>query len=283
MRILRCADKVLSFEHPRIMGVLNITPDSFSDGGQLFTDGRPDLAGVREAAQALSDAGAIVLDVGGESTRPGAAEVSVAEEIARVVPVVDVLRGLNTTISVDTRHAEVAAAAIEAGAHLINDVSAGTDPGMLELVATSDVGYALMHMQGTPQTMQNAPAYAAVVGEVGDYLESRYAACLAAGIDSERLMVDPGFGFGKTLAHNLELLANLPALRVADRPLLVGMSRKSMLGRITGRDVDDRVYASVAAALLAAERGADLLRVHDVAATYDALQVLTALDEAVVQ
>lgn len=280
MRILRCAAETLSFEHPQIMGVLNITPDSFSDGGLLLRAEQADLARVRAAGEAMVASGAAVLDVGGESTRPGAVPVSINEELGRVIPVVEALRDLDSIISVDTRHAEVAAAAIVAGVHLINDVSAGTDPDMLGVIADADVGYALMHMQGSPQTMQQAPTYRAVVPEVGSYLEARYAACLEAGIASERLMFDPGFGFGKSQAHNLALLANLPQLRVMNRPLLVGLSRKSMLGKITGRDVHERAYASVAAALLAAERGADLLRVHDVAATQDALKLLTAMQAA---
>jgi dihydropteroate synthase len=285
MRELRCADKTLSFECPQIMGVLNITPDSFSDGGLLFprqkgsTKGatQADLDRVRRVAEDMIAAGATVLDIGGESTRPGAAPVSIEEELDRVIPVLSALRELDTIVSLDTRHAQVAAAAIEVGVDLINDVSAGADPQMLQVVADAQVGFALMHMQGLPETMQQAPTYVAVVGEIATYLSERYSACLEAGIDPQRLIFDPGFGFGKTIEHNLMLLANLSALRVAERPLLVGLSRKSMLGQIAGRKVHDRVHASVAAALLAAERGADLLRVHDVAATQDALKLLTAM------
>jgi len=277
VRILRCADKDLTFEHPRIMGVLNITSDSFSDGGQFLRNANVDVARVRSVAQAMVEEGAAVLDVGGESTRPGAQPVSIAQELQRVIPVIEALASLDTIVSVDTRHAEVARAAIRAGARLVNDVSAGADPGMLEVVATSKVGYAVMHMQGTPQTMQRSPRYDDVVSEVRDYLAARVACCVQAGVDNDRLMVDPGFGFGKSFAHNASLLARLQELRCDDLPLLVGLSRKRWLGAITGREVGERTHASVAAALLAAERGADLLRVHDVAATSDAIKVFTAL------
>jgi dihydropteroate synthase len=277
VRVLRCADKDLTFERPRIMGVLNITPDSFSDGGSYFERGQVDVARVRGAAEEMLDGGAAVLDVGGESTRPGADPVSRGEELGRVIPVIEALARLDTIVSVDTRHAEVARVAVQAGARMVNDVSAAADPDMLGVVTSTQVGYAVMHMQGTPQTMQHSPHYADVVSEVRDYLSARIDCCVAAGVDPVRLMVDPGFGFGKTMAHNTKLLSRLQDLRCRDLPLLVGLSRKSMLGAITGRAVGERVHASVAAALLAAQRGADLLRVHDVAATSDALKVLTAL------
>jgi len=277
VRVLRCADKDLTFERPRIMGVLNITPDSFSDGGTYFRSGQVDVVRVRGVAEEMLDGGAAVLDVGGESTRPGADPVSLGEELGRVIPVIEALAPLDTIVSVDTRHAEVARAAVQAGARMVNDVSAAADPDMLGVVTSTQVGYAVMHMQGTPQTMQHSPRYADVVREVRDYLSTRIDCCVAAGVDLTRLMIDPGFGFGKTMAHNTELLSRLQDLRYRDLPLLVGLSRKSMLGTITGRAVDERVHASVAAALLAAQRGADLLRVHDVAATSDALKVLTAL------
>ncbi len=262
------------------MGVLNVTPDSFSDGGALFAAGQPLLDKIVDVAGGMLAAGADVLDIGGESTRPGAAPVHEDEELERVVPVVERLRACDTVISVDTRHPRVAAAAIAAGAHLINDISGGGDPAMLEVIASSEAGYALMHMQGSPANMQDDPVYDDVVAEVHDYLAARVAACEARGIARDRLMVDPGFGFGKTLDHNLALLSHLERTRVADLPLLVGLSRKRMLGAITGRDVGDRTVASVAAALLAAERGADLVRVHDVGATADALKVLSALNPA---
>ena len=280
MRIFSCADKILTFEHPQIMGVLNITPDSFSDGGLLYASDGIDLQRIRRQAEDMVANGAAILDIGGESTRPGAAPVSVTEELDRVLPVVSALNDLDVIISVDTRHTAVAAAAIDAGAHMINDVSAGADDGMLATIAAADVGYALMHMQGNPQTMQRSPSYQAVVAEVAGHLQQRHQACVEAGIGAERLMLDPGFGFGKTLEHNLALLAHLVEVRVDETPLLVGLSRKSMLGKLTGREVHERLHASVAAALLAAERGADVLRVHDVAATRDAIKVFTAVRDA---
>ncbi|MCR9261918.1 MAG: dihydropteroate synthase [Pseudomonadaceae bacterium] len=259
------------------MGVLNITPDSFSDGGKLFKDRRVDLSAVQTSAQQMIEQGASVLDIGGESTRPGALPVGESEEIDRVIPVVEALTQLNTILSVDTRHAAVAAAAIAAGAHIINDVSAGSDPEMLPTIAASQAGYAMMHMQGLPENMQQSPRYGDVIDEVSKYLQQRYLACLQMGIDSGRLMLDPGFGFGKTLAHNLQLLDGLARVKVSGVPLLVGLSRKSMLGTITGKPVEDRAAASVAAAMIAVQRGADMVRVHDVAATRDALKVLQAL------
>ncbi len=257
------------------MGVLNITPDSFSDGGRLLcaNNSSVDIGAVVARTEEFIAAGAVVVDVGGESTRPGAAAVDEQEELRRVIPVVEALCETGTLISVDTRHAEVARVAIQAGAHLINDISAGADPDMLDVVADSDVGYAVMHMQGTPATMQAAPVYADVLSEVREALNEALTRCARHGINRQRVILDPGFGFGKTLEHNLRLLADLESLRVHDRPLLVGLSRKSMLGKITGRDVTDRLIPSVSAALLAAERGADILRVHDVAETRDALLV----------
>ncbi|MBT7334838.1 MAG: dihydropteroate synthase [Gammaproteobacteria bacterium] len=259
------------------MGVMNITPDSFSDGGTLYANAAVDLGKVRATAQRMIAGGASILDVGGESTRPGATPVSVEVELQRVIPVVAMLGELGTIVSVDTRHAEVARCAIDAGADVINDVSAGADPKMIQVIAETSVGYGLMHMQGVPETMQQAPAYQAVVAEVHAYLASRVHACKLAGIAAERLWVDPGFGFGKTQQHNLSLLADLERVRVGQLPLLVGLSRKRLLGEITGRETSERVFASVAAAVLAVERGADLVRVHDVEATADALKVLAAM------
>ena len=275
--MLRCGSRTLDLTHPQIMGVLNVTPDSFSDGGQLFKHHQLDLQQVLDRAAAMKAAGAVVLDVGGESPRPGAAAVSEAEELRRVIPVIEALQSMDIIVSVDTRHAAVAAAAVEAGVHLINDVSAGADADMLELVAVSGVGYALMHMQGTPQHMQDAPHYDNVVTEVRDFLAMRVSCCLAAGITRDQLIIDPGFGFGKTVAHNLQLLSCLEELRVDDIPMLVGLSRKSTIGAVTGRDVEDRVYGSVTAAVLAAERGAKLIRVHDVGPTMDGLKLLAAI------
>jgi len=260
--------------------VLNITPDSFSDGGNLFDDAQIPLDKILVNAQRMIDEGASVLDIGGESSRPGAQAVSVAEEIRRVLPVVEALKELDCIISVDTRNGETAKATINAGAHMINDISAGADSGVMTAVANSDVAYALMHMQGMPETMQNNPRYEQVVTEVAQFLRRKYQNCLSQGIAAERMLVDPGFGFGKSLQHNLQLLAHIEALRVDDCPILVGISRKSMLGQITGRDVQDRLAASVAAAVLAVQNGADLVRAHDVKETVDGLKVWLSLSTA---
>lgn len=275
--MLRCGDRTLDLSHPQIMGVLNVTPDSFSDGGQLYQNEQVCLQQVLDRAEQMRADGARVLDIGGESTRPGAHAVSRQEELQRVIPVVEALQELDIIISVDTRHAAVAAAAIQAGAHLINDVGAGADAAMLPTVANTQVGYALMHMQGTPANMQQAPSYTNVVSEVQSFLAERVAVCRKAGIAEDCLLVDPGFGFGKTVDHNLKLLACLQQVRVDALPILVGLSRKSTIGTVTGRAVEARVYGSVAAALLAAERGADLIRAHDVAATMDGLKMLRAV------
>jgi len=279
-RFLRCAEKQLDLQHPQVMGVLNITPDSFSDGGNLFDDAQIPLDKILANAQRMIDEGASVLDIGGESSRPGAQAVNVAEEIRRVLPVVEALKELDCIISVDTRNGETAKAAINAGAHMINDISAGADLGVMTAVANSDVAYALMHMQGMPETMQNNPRYEQVVTEVAQFLRRKYQNCLSQGIAAERMLVDPGFGFGKSLQHNLQLLAHIEALRVDDCPILVGISRKSMLGQITGRDVQDRLAASVAAAVLAVQNGADLVRAHDVKETVDGLKVWLSLSAA---
>ena len=279
-RFLRCAEKQLDLQHPQVMGVLNITPDSFSDGGNLFDDAQIPLDKILVNAQRMIDEGASVLDIGGESSRPGAQAVSVAEEIRRVLPVVEALKELDCIISVDTRNGETAKATINAGAHMINDISAGADSGVMTAVANSDVAYALMHMQGMPETMQNNPRYEQVVTEVAQFLRRKYQNCLSQGVAAERMLVDPGFGFGKSLQHNLQLLAHIEALRVDDCPILVGISRKSMLGQITGRDVQDRLAASVAAAVLAVQNGADLVRAHDVKETVDGLKVWLSLSAA---
>jgi dihydropteroate synthase len=272
---LRCADRTLSLHAPVVMGVLNVTPDSFSDGGR-FADPQAAIAqGVRLAAE-----GAALIDVGGESTRPGAQGVSVEEELARVVPVIRALRAATAAIlSVDTSKPEVMAAAAAAGAGLINDVRALRAPGALAAARASGCAVCLMHMQGEPRTMQQAPVYADVVAEVRAFLDERVSACRAAGFAPEQLLIDPGFGFGKTFAHNLTLLRHLSELARADVPLLVGLSRKSLLGKLTGRPAAERVYGSVALAVIAALRGARVIRAHDVAATVDALKVTAALDE----
>ena len=254
------------------MGVVNVTPDSFSDGGR-FLDPKAAVA----HAHALLDEGADILDIGAESSRPGARGVSAEEELSRLMPVLEALRDCPVPISVDTVKPEVMRAAIAAGASMINDITALRSPGALETVAASDAGVCLMHMQGEPRTMQQSPSYADVVAEVGEFLAERGAAAETAGIARERIAIDPGFGFGKTLAHNFELLANLGRFAATGLPVIAGWSRKSTLGAITGRAADDRLAASLAAALLAVERGATIVRVHDVAATRDALAVLQAL------
>ena len=282
--IIRCAKRNLDISSPQIMGVLNITPDSFSDGGRFFKSGQIELGKLLDTAQAMVDAGASIIDLGAESTRPGAVPVEEAEELDRVMQVLTHLTGMDTIISLDTRHASVARAAIAQGVHMINDVSAGADEDMLSVIANSDVAYALMHMQGTPLNMQTAPAYEDVIVEVSDFLNARCIACADQGIERNRLIVDPGFGFGKQHENNLQLLAQLEIVTeklcgvagVASG-MLVGLSRKSMLGRITGRDVDQRSHASVVAAALAVQNGANILRVHDVAPTRDMLQVLAAV------
>ena len=258
------------------MGVLNITPDSFSDGGRLLGTA-PDLPRILEHARAMLADGAAILDVGGESTRPGAAPVAESEELRRVVPVLERLLELDTIVSLDTRKPAVAARAVAMGVHMVNDIAGGRAPGMLEVLAECDAALCLMHMQGEPRTMQAAPRYHDVVAEVQGFLAGQVAACRGAGIGDQRLLVDPGFGFGKTLEHNLTLLRELAALRVDDLPLLVGLSRKGMIGAVTGRELGRRSAGSVAGALLAVQRGANVVRVHDVAETADALRMLAAV------
>jgi dihydropteroate synthase len=273
---LRCGAQVVSFSKPQLMGVLNITPDSFSDGGRLFDGEVVRLDAVRAQASGMVAAGAAILDIGGESSRPGADAVSSQEEQRRVLPVLEALSDLDVVLSVDTYHAETVRAAIRHGAGMINDITAGRDADVVTAVADSEVAYALMHMQGSPQTMQTAPTYTDVVAEVSGYLTERFELCQNAGIDADRLLVDPGFGFGKSLQHNLALLRNLPATRVGTCPLLVGLSRKSMIGLITGQPVDARMPGSLAALMLAVQNGADLVRVHDLQESADVLRILEA-------
>lgn len=273
---LICNDRVLSFSSPQLMGVLNITPDSFSDGGHLFDAGAVRLDTVRTQAQAMVAAGAAVLDIGGESSRPGAVAVSSKEEQRRVLPVLEALADLGVVLSVDTYHADTVRAAIDAGAGMINDITGGSDPAVVGAVANSGVAYALMHMQGSPQTMQQDPSYKDVVREVSGYLARRVGECQRAGISANRLIVDPGFGFGKSLEHNLALLRQLPEVRAGDSPILVGLSRKSMIGTITGQPVSKRLAGSLATVLLAAQNGANLIRVHDVEESADLLSIFDA-------
>ena len=255
------------------MGVVNVTPDSFSDGGRFFSVGAAVEHGLRLAQQ-----GAALIDVGGESTRPGAEPVGTEEELRRVVPVIERLRaGTTAIISVDTSKPEVMRAASAAGAGLINDVRALREPGALAAAAASGCAVCLMHMQGEPRTMQRAPSYADVVGEVRTFLAGRVAESIAAGLTPERLVVDPGFGFGKTLEHNLALLRRLGELAADGPAVLVGLSRKSMLGTLTERATGERLYGSVALAVIAALNGARIIRAHDVAATVEALKVTAAV------
>jgi dihydropteroate synthase len=263
----------LSAGTPLVCGILNVTPDSFSDGG-LFDNPRRALAHGRQ----LVDEGADLIDIGGESTRPGSRPPTVQEELTRVIPVIAALsQHVQVPLSVDTSRPEVMRAAAAEGASMINDVRALRRPGALEAVAELGVPVCLMHMQHSPHTMQVQPHYHDVVGEVLDFLGERLEAARGAGIRPENLLVDPGFGFGKTLAHNLALLARLAELRALGAPILVGLSRKTMIGQVTGRRVADRLTGSVAAALIAVQHGAQVLRVHDVAATRDAVAVLRAV------
>lgn len=269
--ILRCGKQRLDLTRFQVMGVLNVTPDSFSDGGRYVS-----LDAALQQAEAMILAGATLIDVGGESTRPGAAPVSVQQELDRVSPVVEALcRRFDATVSVDTSTPAVMREAIALGAGMINDVRAFQREGAVKaVVSAQDVALCVMHMQGQPDTMQASPAYHSVVTEVNDFFRMRVDALRAAGVADVRLVLDPGFGFGKTLEHNYELLANLTMLQVHGYPLLVGVSRKSMIGRVLDKPVDQRLAGSLAAAVLAAERGARIFRVHDVAATVDALRIV---------
>jgi dihydropteroate synthase len=273
-RVLRAGRFSLSLERPLIMGIVNITPDSFSDGGKFFDPGR-----ALDHARQLLEEGADILDIGGESSRPGAEPVGADEELRRVLPVLERLVELPVPVSVDTCKPEVMRRAAAAGAAIINDIFALRAPGALDAAAESPVAVCLMHMQGEPRTMQQAPHYRDVVGEVEAFLIERAAAAVAGGIGRDRIVLDPGFGFGKTPQHNLELIRALPRLREAGFPLLAGLSRKALFGKIVGREAAERVHASAAGALLAAQRGASIVRVHDVAATRDCLLVLRAIDD----
>jgi len=276
--LLRCGVKSLDLSSPKIMGILNITPDSFSDGGVLYRNGQVYLDVVLKRAEAMLADGADILDVGGESTRPGAATVSEHEELDRVVPVVEALvRKLGALVSVDTSTASVIRESALKGAGMINDVRALSRDGALIAAASTALPVCLMHMQGQPQTMQNAPHYDDLIADVLNFLKLKTEICLAAGIGRERILIDPGFGFGKTLAHNLALLARLSELGILGSPILVGLSRKSLLGQLLDRSVDERLPGSLALALAAVERGASIIRVHDVAATKDVVSVYNAI------
>jgi len=246
------------------MGILNVTPDSFSDGNCYLKK-----AVAIDKARRMIDAGADIIDIGGESTRPGAKSVTAEQEIERVVPIIQQIAELGTPISIDTSKPEVMRAAVDAGAQMINDVRALRQPGALQMAAKLNVPVCLMHMQGQPKTMQNAPQYTDVVTQVKAFLQQRVQTCIQAGIKAQHICLDPGFGFGKTLEHNLQLLAQLEALESLGKPLLVGISRKSMLGAITDKEVDQRLPSSLAAAQIAMQKGAAIIRVHDVDATVD--------------
>jgi dihydropteroate synthase len=270
--LLRCADRELDLATPVVVGVLNITPDSFSDGGH-FVDHPAAFA----RALRMLEEGATIIDVGGESTRPGALPVSAEEELQRVIPVVRSLVAGGALVSIDTSKPEVICAALEAGAQIVNDVYALRRPGALEAAARGAAAVCVMHMQGEPRSMQQAPRYDDVVREVAGFLAERVAACESAGIARDRLLVDPGFGFGKTVAHNLELLRNLNEIAPPGLPILAGLSRKSMLATLTGRPVEARLAGSLALAFAALEGGARIIRCHDVAETCDVVKVWTAL------
>jgi dihydropteroate synthase len=273
--LLQCGRYQLDLSRPRLMGIVNLTDNSFSGDGLHGQANAAIAQGLR-----MIEEGADLLDLGAESSRPGAEPVSLQQELDRLLPVVTGLRDCGVPLSIDTVKPEVMRAAIEAGADLINDIAALQAPGALAAVAAGKAAVCLMHMRGEPRTMQADPHYDDVVGEVLAFLMDRVAACEAAGISRQRIVIDPGFGFGKTLGHNLHLLRHLDRFVATGLPVLAGISRKSMLGQMTGKPVDERVHAGVAAALLAVQRGATIVRVHDVAATRDALAVWLAIEGA---
>lgn len=276
--LLSCAGVSVALRPPAVMGILNITPDSFSDGGELCDQRGVRLSAVLQRADAMVAAGATLLDIGGESTRPGAAHVASQQEIDRVAPVVEALsRRLDVAMSIDTSNPQLMLQAASLGAGLINDVRALRRPGALAAAAESGLPVCLMHMQGEPDTMQCEPNYVDVAADVLQFMEQRVAACIAAGIGRERILIDPGFGFGKTTDHNLQLLRQLPQLVATAYPVVVGVSRKSMIAAITGRAVGDRLAGGLALAAYATLNGAAILRVHDVAETSDVVQIMNAV------
>ncbi|MCK8135397.1 dihydropteroate synthase [Pseudoalteromonas sp. 2CM28B] len=270
--------RTLDFAEPVIMGIVNVTPDSFSDGGQFLNT----TAALSHAMQLLDD-GATILDIGGESTRPGAPDVSLEDELKRVIPIIKAIREQSDcVISIDTSKAEVMRQAIEAGADIVNDVRALQEPGAIDVVAQfPEVAVCLMHMQGQPRSMQHAPHYNDLAGEINDFFSQRIAACEAAGIKQSQLILDPGFGFGKTLKHNYQILAQFNDYAKLGLPLLAGLSRKSMIGKLLNRDTDDRLAGSLAGALIAAQNGVHIIRVHDVKETADVLGVYQACKQGV--
>ena len=280
--VLECAGRRLDLSRPVVMGIINVTPDSFSDGATLYRGSNLDIERAMTRAREMVASGAAILDIGGESTRPGASPVSVNEEMDRVLPLVArIAAELETVISVDTSTPALMREAANAGAGLLNDVRALTREGALEAAAAANLPICLMHMQGEPGSMQVAPHYDDVVEDVCEYLQSRIASCERQGIARNRLLLDPGFGFGKSVTHNLKLLRELPRLAAIGLPLVVSLSRKSLIGKLLGREVGQRLPASLALAVLAAQRGAAVIRTHDVAATVDAVSMLMALEECV--
>lgn len=273
---LLCGRFKLQLERPLLMGIVNVTPDSFSTGS-----GKVDIDAAVKLAFHLIENGADILDIGGESTRPGAKPVALAEELDRVIPVLTALQGCGVPLSVDTFKPAVMHAALDVGVDMINDITAFRNPQAMELMASSQCGVCVMHMQGEPRTMQDAPHYTDVVAEVGQFLNDRCNALIRAGVQPERIVIDPGFGFGKTVAQNFELLRRLDEIRVGQFPWLLGLSRKSMIGHVTGQDAPDRVSGSIAAALAGIERGAHIVRVHDVRETRDAIKVWEAVQYGV--
>ena len=278
---ISCGARKLDLSCPRIMGVLNVTPDSFSDGGQFYRDGRVNTDALLDRAEHMLAEGADILDVGGESTRPGALAVSETEELDRVVTAVEALaQHCDTIISVDTSTPSVMRESARCGAGLLNDVRGFKRPDALQVAAETGLALCVMHMQGEPDTMQAAPTYTDVVHDVSEFLSQRLAEVTAFGIDPDRVIIDPGFGFGKTAQQNFELLARLGEVCSKEQPVLVGLSRKSMISSVLDRSPDQRTYASVALALMAVERGARIVRVHDVAATFDALSMWQTLSQS---
>jgi dihydropteroate synthase len=274
--VLTGPGKPLTLDKTRVMGILNVTPDSFSDGG-LWVDRDRALGHAMEMARA----GADIIDIGGESTRPGSPAVEVQQELDRVIPLIEVITaGTGLPVSIDTSKPEVMGAAVRAGAGMINDVYALRREGSLETASTLDVPVCLMHMQGKPGDMQDRPEYVDVVGDVRDFLLARAEKCESAGISRQNIIIDPGFGFGKTLQHNIDLFKGIPAFVATGYPVLVGVSRKSMLGQLSGKAVDHRMAASLSAAVLAVQAGAAIIRVHDVAETVDALKIAGALQSS---
>lgn len=279
MTILQCAGRALDLSTAQVMGILNVTPDSFSDGGSVYRDRRLSVEMALRKAEQMVKEGATLIDIGGESTRPGATPVAVEEELERVVPVVERLgRELDVVLSVDTSAPEVMKASAEAGAGLLNDVRSFARPGALDVVASTDLALCVMHMQGSsPETMQLRPSYQDVTEEVEHFLQFQLQRCREAGVADNRILLDPGFGFGKTLEHNLQLLNRMERLQAVGAPLLVGTSRKSMIGMTLGKSVDERLYGSLATVTLAVTKGAKIIRVHDVAATIDVVRMTEAV------